>query len=90
MMMGVVVADAQRSKAMTSHDDDTVTAAVVADADAAPAAPKPATASQGLAQSVRSRNVSLNAVTKGGASRYCSNSTLIRPATVADDGPAMH
>ena len=61
-----VAADVQKSKATTF---DTATA--VAAADAAPAVPKPATASQGSAKSGRHQTVSLNATKNpdDGASR---------------------
>ena len=82
-----VAADAQKSKATTS---DTATAVA---ADAAHAAPKPATASQSSMKSGPHQTVSLN-VTKNpddGASRSDSESTLILLATVDDDdGSAIH
>ena len=84
-----VAADVQKSKATTS---DTATA-VVAAADAAPAVPKPATASQGSTKSGRHQTVSWNATKNpdGGASRSDSESTSILPATVDDDdGSAIH
>ena len=81
----VAVADAQKSKATTSD-----TATVAAGGGGVVGAPKPAIASRDSAQSVRLRIVSLNAMTNWGASRCCSKSTLIHPATVADDGSAMY
>ena len=92
MRMGAVVvvdvADAQKSKATTS---DTATAAAAGGGGGGVAgAPKPAIASRDSAQSVRPRIVSWNAMTNDGASRCCSNSTLVHPATVADDGSAMY
>ena len=84
-----VAADVQKSKATTF---DTATAAVAA-ADAAPAVPKPATASQGSTKSGRHQTVSWNATKNpdDGASRSDSESTSILPATVDDDdGSAIH